>query len=62
MNVCLNGSLAQMPAIHFDVLLTQKKKDALSLAFRYLNHLSKTAVWKVFHIFKREEDFNTFRK
>ena len=45
MNVCLNGNLAQMPGIHFDVLLTPKKKAALPFASKLFCLISDIAVY-----------------
>ena len=40
MNVCLNGNLAQMPGIHFDVLLTPKKNATLPLTLKLFCFIS----------------------
>ena len=45
MNACLNGNSAQMPGIHFDVLLTPKKKVALLLALTLFDFISNIAVY-----------------
>ena len=44
MNVCSNGNLAQMPGIHFVVLLTPKKKVALPLDLTLFCFISNIAV------------------